>query len=107
MKVDKMTKTEAKKIDKHNELLLQAKNRLIDKGYQKAYKEDIDMLLSFVRPEHMTNGTFNNKCDEIRKKYINDSKNNIYDQYEKEIIENTASSIFEFQMKAYLTMCYY
>ena len=102
-----MTKTELKKIEKHNEMLLQAKDRLMQKGFKDEAKKDIDLLLSFVRPEHMTSGVFNAECDKVRQKYMNLSQSDSYDKYEKEIIKNTASKVYEIQFKAYLTVCFY
>ena len=102
-----MTKTELKKIEKHNEMLLQAKDRLMQKGFKDEAKKDIDLLLSFVRPENMTSGVFNAECDKVRQKYMNLSQSDSYDVYEKEIIKNTASKVYEIQFKAYLTVCFY
>lgn len=102
-----MTKTELKKKQKHNEMLLQAKERLIEKGFKSEYKEEIDRLLEYVRPEHMTSDTFNNECKKSFEKFMLASESDIYDEYEKEVIKNSAYQIIEFRLKAYLTVCYY
>lgn len=95
-----------KKIDR-NEKLLEAKERLISKGFKNEFKKDMDNLLLFVRPETMSNDVFKNECYKVHEKYLNVSKQSNYDVFEKEIIFNSASQVLEFMFKAYLTMCYY
>lgn len=102
-----MTKKEQKMIDKKNENLKNALENLKEKDIFKEYKNDMKKLLDFVRPEHMTNGTFNNECKKVMTKYIDISKSGLYDEFESEIILNSASQVYEFQLKAYLIMCYY
>lgn len=92
---------------KHNEKLKKALEILKTKKLYTDYKNDMKKLLDFVRPEYMTSDVFNNECEKVRLKYLELSNSDDFDQYEKEIIKNSASQVFEFQMKAYLTMCYY
>jgi len=94
------------KIDKEA-LLLEAKNRLEKTSLKDEIKKDIDFLLSLFRPEHMKSKKFDDECKKAINKYIDLSKNDKYDEYEKEVINNTAGRFYEFQMKAYLTLCYY
>ena len=47
-------------IDK-NEKLLEAKERLISKGFKNEFKKDMDNLLLFVRLETMSNDVFKNE----------------------------------------------
>lgn len=102
-----MTKKELLKKQKHNEQLKKALEILKTKKIYTDYKNDMKKLLDFVRPEYMTSGVFNNECEKVRSKYLELSKSDDLNLYEKEIIKNSASQVFEFQMKAYLTMCYY
>ena len=97
----------SKQIDKKNKMLLLAKESLIKKGLKDDFKKDMDQLLNFVRPEYMTSETFKNECVKVSNKYLDLSKNDIYNEYEKEIIKNSSSQVLEFMFKAYLTMCYY
>ena len=97
----------SKKVIDKNEKLLEAKERLIEKGFKTDVKKDMQSLLDLVRPETMLNETFKNECYKMQEKYLNISKQNVYDEFEKEIIENTSNQIIEFMFKAYLTMCYY
>ena len=102
-----MSKKELLKKQKHNETLSNTLEALKTKPIYNDYKNDMKKLLDYVRPEYMTNDIFNKECEKVRSKYLELSKSDIFNQYEKEIIENSASQVFEFQMKAYLTMCYY
>lgn len=97
----------SKKVIDKNEKLLEAKERLISKGFKNEFKKDMDNLLLFVRPETMSNDVFKNECYKVHEKYLNVSKQSNYDVFEKEIIFNSASQVLEFMFKAYLTMCYY
>lgn len=102
-----MTKKEIKRIDTHDKKLIDAKQRLIEKGYQTEAKKDMEKLLDFVRPEYMTTDIFKSECEKVMEKHLEKIKNEVYDPFEKEVIKNTLSSIYEFMLKAYLTMCYY
>ena len=102
-----MSKKELLKKQKHNEEMKKALEVLKEKDVYINYKNDMKKLLDFVRPEYMTSDVFNNECEKVRSKYLELSNNDVFNQYEKEIIKNSASQVFEFQMKAYLTMCYY
>lgn len=95
------------KVTARNEKLLEAKERLISKGFKNEFKMDMDNLLLFVRPETMSNDVFRNECYKVHEKYLAISKQSNYDVFEKEIIFNSASQVLEFMFKAYLTMCYY
>ena len=97
----------SKKVIDKNEKLLEAKERLISKGFKNEFKKDMDNLLLFVRPETMSNDVFKNECYKVHEKYLNISKQSNYDVFEKEIIFNSANQVIEFMFKAYLTMCYY
>ena len=97
----------AKQMDKKNKMLLLAKESLIHKGLKDDFKKDMTQLLDFVRPEHMKSDTFKNECLKVSNKYLELSKNDVYNEYEKEIIKNSAGQVIEFMMKTYLTMCYY
>lgn len=102
-----MKKNELKQKQMHNEKLQNALENLKQKEVYTNYKNDMKSLLDFVRPEHMTGGRFNAECDKVKMKYIEIAKSDLYDEYEKEILQNSVAQIFEFQLKAYLTMCYY
>ena len=95
------------KVTARNEKLLEAKERLILKGFKNEFKKDMDNLLLFVRPETMSNDVFRNECYKVHEKYLAISKQSNYDVFESEIIFNSASQVLEFMFKAYLTMCYY
>jgi len=97
----------SKQIEKKNKMLLLAKESLIKKGLKDDFKKDMDQLLNFVRPEYMTSDTFKNECLKVSNKYLDLSKNDVYNEYEKEVIKSSASSVLEFMFKAYLTMCLY
>jgi valyl-tRNA synthetase len=86
-----MTKEERKKMK-----LLEAKERLTQKGFKDKVKKDMDHVLSYYRPEYVLSSDEFKKvaykfCDE----YIEISKKDIYDDYEKEIIRNTATKFLE------------
>lgn len=95
-----------KKINKE-ELLLQAKERLIQKGFKIQAKKEVDGMLEFMRPEYMTSDIFKNKCFEVAEKFKKLAESDVYDEYEKIVILNTSNQVYEIMLKAYLTVCYY
>jgi len=97
----------SKKELKHEILLIEAKNRLTGSEYQKEMEADQMKLFDFVRPEFMIGDVFKNECKKMFDKHIAISQSKLYDEFESEIIKNTASRFLEFMLKAYLTMCYY
>jgi len=90
--------------EKRNKLLKEARERLIEKGLQEKTKKDLNSLLEFVRPEHMKTDKLKDECKKKFDEYVELSKDEKYDEYEREVIKNTASSFLEFMMKAYLVM---
>ena len=71
------------KVTARNEKLLEAKERLISKGFKNEFKMDMDNLLLFVRPETMSNDVFRNECYKVHEKYLAISKQSNYDVFWK------------------------
>lgn len=81
-----------------------ALKRLQNKGVEELMKEDIERLMSFIRPEHMDSGKFNEEVKNTIKKWVDESKRDNYDEYESQVIRNTTGKFYEFQLKVYLTL---
>ncbi len=94
------------KLTKNEKRLLKletAKESLTQKGFKDRVKNEMDDLLKIVRPENMIDSNIL-KIETYKKvdEYLELSKSNVYNEYEKEILKNTAQQFMEFLLKAFL-----
>lgn len=92
-----------KKQEKRMVKLLEAKESLTQKGFKDRVKSEMDNLLKLVRPENMIDSdVLKDKTYEKVNEYLELSKSDVYNEYEKEVLKNTAQQFIEFLLKAFL-----
>lgn len=84
--------------------LKRALKRLRDKGVEDLMRKDGDKVLSLMEVEHLTSGKFNEEVKRLVDKWMSESNKEHYDEYESQVIKNSAGKFLEIQYMTYVRL---